>query len=274
MLYGIKGTLDGTIKKASHIINSFGYAIISTKEEIKEVINVKNAQIQGITLEKESSTSIRNLRNVMEACKSANILVLSFDFSKNSILNSILESAGVYSDLKLNNKLFDPWNSSSDDSIRQVLKKYEGMPCKNILLGGSSGTMRTRLLSQFLSIKICSDVEKPLRIIAVLNVPSKSSKIMQDISTKLSNFCDHLKSKSGSDIDIDIQFQTLQHLKFSGNFKPGRKVLEEVFEPKRFNLLTENGWLPRSTSLRSFALEICHISILMTSGRITMMPIS
>jgi hypothetical protein len=133
------------------------------------------------------------------------------------------------------------------------------MLCKNILLGGAFDTMRTRLLSQFLSIKICSEVEKPLRIIVVLNVPSKSSKIMQDISTKLLNFCDHLKNKSGSDIDIDIQFQTLQHLKFSGNFKPDKKVLEEVFGPKRYKLLTKNGWLPGSTSLRSLALEICHI---------------
>ena len=154
---------DGTIEKAerNHIIDdSFGYAIFSTKEKIKEVIDVKNAKIQGIPLENKSSTTIKNLRNVMKACKNANILVLAFDFSKKSILNSVLESAGVYSDLKLNNKLFDPWNSSSDDSIRQVLKKYEGMPCKNILLGGSSGTMRTRLLSQFLSIKICSKVEE------------------------------------------------------------------------------------------------------------------
>ena len=250
---------DGTIEKAEgkQLINSFGYAIYSTKEENKEVIGDQNAQIQGISLENKSSTSIKNLSNVMKACKNANILVLSFDFSKQSILNSILESAGVYSDLKLNNKLFDLWNSSSDDSIRQALKKYEGMPCKNVLLGGSSGTMRTRLLSQILSIKICTEVEKPLRIIAVLNVPSKTSKIIQDISIKFLNFCDHLKTKSGT--NIDIQFQTLQNLKYSGNFKPDIQVLEEVFGPKRYNLLTENGWLPRSTSLRSLALEICHI---------------
>ena len=211
VLYGIKGMPDGTIEKAERkqLINSFGYAIYSTKEENKEVIGDQNAKIQEISLENKSSTSIKNLRNVMEACKNANILVLSFDFSKQSILNSILESAGVYSDLKLNNKLFDLWNSSSDDSIRQALKKYEGMPCKNVLLGGSSGTMRTRILSQFLSIKICAEVEKPLRIIAVLNVPSKTSKIIQDISIKLLNFCDHLKTKSGTNSDIDIQFVIL-----------------------------------------------------------------
>ena len=41
--------------------------------------------------------------------------------------------------------------------------------------------------------------------------------------------------------------------------KRGKKVLEEVFGSKRYNLLTENGWLPGSTSLRSVAVEMCHI---------------
>ena len=245
------------VKEERKIVNSFYYAIYSTKEENKKIISEKNAQIQGIALESHSDTSIKNLHNVMEACKNANILVLSFDFSKQSPLNPILESAGVYSDLKLNNKLFDSWNSSLDDSMRQALKKYEEIPSKNILMGGSSGTMRTWFLSQFLSIKICAEIEKPLRIIVVLNVPSKTSKIIDDITTNLLDFCDRLKTKSGS--NIDIQFQTLQILKNAGNFKPDMQLLKEVLGHRNYNLLTGNGWLPRSPSLRSVVLVARHI---------------
>ena len=125
---------------------------------------------------------VKNIEEIIEACKDAQFLILSFNFSDKSILNSILHSNGVYSDIKLNNKLSDPWTAKFDGSLRKVLKKYEETLPKNIVLGGSPGSLRTWLLTQFLSIKMSTNFHKPIRIIVALNVLSKDCKIMKDVA--------------------------------------------------------------------------------------------
>ena len=171
---------------------------------------------------------VKNIEEIIEACKDAQFLILSFNFSDKSILNSILHSNGVYSDIKLNNKLSDPWTAKFDGSLRKVLKKYEETLPKNIVLGGSPGSLRTWLLTQFLSIKMSTNFHKPIRIIVALNVLSKECKIMKDVANQLLNFCKHKETVSKSTNEIHIQILTMHQLIKFNMIKPDSYLLDEA----------------------------------------------
>ena len=173
------------------------------------------------------------------------------------MLNSILQSAGVFDDLKLNIKLSDLGSYAVNNQERNILREYNKSLPQNIVLFGSSGSLRPWFLSQFLSIKI-KTIDKPLRVIVALNVPSRNSKILKDMETKLLNFCDHLNSNSTSAKQIDIQFQTCELLK-KFNVRINSELLTEMLEEKGLNLLTKDGWLPSDPSLKSAALGLNHL---------------
>ena len=98
-------------------------------------------------------------------------------------------------------------------------------------------------------------IDKPLRVIVALNVPSRNSKILKDMETKLLNFCDHLKSNSAK--QIDIYFTTCELLK-KFNIRISYEELTEMLEEEGSNLLTKHGWLPFDPSLKSAALGLNH----------------
>ena len=255
VLYGINGLKDGTFgKEDKNIVLSINYAIRSVLHEEEKEIKEKNLLIESIILKKETETTISNVEEVARACKTAGLLILSSSYSKISVVNSILESAGVLDDLKLNIKLSDPGSYAVNYQERNILREYSKNTPQNLVLFGSSGSLRPWFLSQFLSIKIKS-IDKPLRVIVALNVPSRNSKILKDMETKLLNFCDHLKSNSASAKEIDIQFMTCELLK-KFNIRINSELLTEMLEEKGSMLLTEHGWIPFEPSLKSAALGL------------------
>jgi hypothetical protein len=171
------------------------------------------------------------------------------------VLNSILQSAGVFDDLKLNIKLSDLGSYAINHQERNILKEYNKNLPQNTVLFGSPGSLRPWLLSQFLSIKI-KTIDKPLKVIVALNVPSRNSKILKDMETKLLNFCDNLKSNSAK--QIEIYFTTCELLK-KFNIRINYEELTEMLEEKGSNLLTKHGWLPFDPSLKSAALALNHL---------------
>ena len=257
ILYGIIGLKDGTFgKEDKNIVLSINYAIRSAQHEEEKTMKDKNISIESIILKKETENTISNVEEVTRACKTAGLLILSSSYSKISVLNSILQSAGVFDDLKLNNKLSDLGSYAVNNQERNILREYNKNLPQNIVLFGSSGSLRPWFLSQFLSIKI-KTIDKPLRVIVALNVPSRNSKILKDMETKLLNFCDHLKSNSASAKQIDIQFMTCELLK-KFNIRINSELLTEMLEEKGSNLLTKHGWLPTDPSLKSAALGLNH----------------
>ena len=255
ILYGIIGLKDGTFGKEDYnIVFSINYAIRSAQQEEEKTIKDNNISIESIILKKETENTISNVEEVTRACKTAGLLILSSSYSKISVLNSILQSAGVFDDLKLNIKLYDLGSYAINHQERNILREYNKNLPQNIVLFGSSGSLRPWFLSQFLSIKI-KTIEKPLRVIVALNVPSRNSKILKDMETKLLNFCDHLNSNSTSAKQIDIQFQTCELLK-KFNVRINYEELTEMLEEKGSNLLTKHGWLPFDPSLKSAALGL------------------
>ena len=257
ILYGIIGLKDGTFgKEDKNIVLSINYAIRSAQHEEEKTMKDKNISIESIILRKESENTISNVEEVTRASKTAGLLILSSLYSKTSVLNSILQSAGVFDDLKLNIKLSDLGSYAINHQERNILREYNKNLPQNTVLFGSPGSLRPWLLSQFLSIKI-KTVDKPLRVIVALNVPSRNCKILKDMETKLSNFCDHLNSNSTSAKQIDIQFQTCELLK-KFNVRINSELLTEMLEEKGSNLLTKHGWLPSDPSLKSAALGLNH----------------
>ena len=257
ILYGIIGLKDGTFgKEDKNIVLSINYAIRSAQQEEEKTIKDNNISIESIILKKETENTISNVEEVTRACKTAGLLILSSSYSKISVLNSILQSAGVFDDLKLNIKLYDLGSYAINHQERNILREYNKNLPQNTVLFGSPGSLRPWLLSQFLSIKI-KTIDKPLKVIVALNVPSRNSKIIKDMETKLSNFCDHLNSNSTSAKQIDIQFQTCELLK-KFNVRINSELLTEMLEEKGLNLLTKDGWLPSDPSLKSAALGLNH----------------
>ena len=258
ILYGIIGLKDGTFgKEDKNIVLSINYAIRSAQHEEEKTMKDKNISIESIILKKETGNTISNVEEVTRACKTAGLLILSSSYSKISVLNSILQSAGVFDDLKLNNKLSDLGSYAVNNQERNILREYNKNLPQNIVLFGSSGSLRPWFLSQFLSIKI-KTIDKPLRVIVVLNVPSRNSKILKDMETKLLNFCDQLKSNSVSAKQIDIQFMTCELLK-KFNIRINSELLTEMLEEKGSKLLTKLGWLPYDLSLKSASLGLNHL---------------
>ena len=256
ILYGIIGLKDGTFgKEDKNIVLSINYAIRSAQHEEEKTMKDKNISIESIILKKETGNTISNVEEVTRACKTAGLLILSSSYSKISVLNSILQSAGVFDDLKLNNKLSDLGSYAVNNQERNILREYNKNLPQNTVLFGSSGSLRPWFLSQFLSIKI-KTIDKPLRVIVALNVPSRNSKILKDMETKLLNFCDHLKSNSAK--QIDIYFTTCELLK-KFNIRINYELLTEMLEEKGSNLLTKHGWLPFDPSLKSAALGLNHL---------------
>ena len=89
MLHGIHGLPDGTFgSKDKNLISCFTYAIDLVLEEDEQLIKEKNISIKGVILktneldivieDEDEKRYIKNYKEMIEAVKEADVLVLSF----------------------------------------------------------------------------------------------------------------------------------------------------------------------------------------------------
>ena len=227
--------------------------------------------IEEIILERDSSTSLKNLGELIGACNNANILVLIFSYSNISIINSMLRSEGVYSELLMRNEHFESIKSNLE-SEKRFLHDYVDARNQNktILLSGSSRSLRTWLLTQCLSKKIASLdlLGLGINVIVALNVPSEDSKPFRNIQTNYLSFINNINALRSDDNNIQVQFKTLSMLIREYGAFPNEAKIKELIRlmpvEQRMDtldtLLTKDLWIPGGSKAKSIVLETCQLS--------------
>ena len=200
VLAGVHGKSDGKLgSKDTELLLDYEYAIKGLKKQFKDDIVEKNAQIILENVGNHIDSTKLDDEKLVEAIKKHNptVISLAFCFTNVSELNDILRSAGIYSALILSE---DKYNMTEgkyvvlDTIQKQVIKKVVEDRPKNIFLWGSSGSGKTILLAQALSIKISYYKRLGLPInVFVSSYTFSKDQLMEDLKHK---YLTHLKDDS------------------------------------------------------------------------------
>ena len=203
-LAGIHGKENGMLgSRDNELLLDYDFAIKSLLKIYKDDIKEKNIQIFLEDVGSHFNSSKLDEEKFVNVVKKhkPTIISLAFCFTDKSELNDILRASGIYSILILTQdkvNIMEDKYVVLDEAQRKIIEKVALEQPKNIVLWGSSGTGKTLLLTQALSIKISHFKKQEYKgekyklnvIISSYFAENNNVPLMQDLKTKyLSHLC-------------------------------------------------------------------------------------
>ena len=158
-------------------------------------------------------------------------MFLAWCFTERSEINDILRSAGVYSALKLSENRssltgrYFVLDDAQKELIELIAKDHEqaqspgDLDYKNVFLWGNSGTGKTVMLAELISMRIsyykrCMKVDKDFKLNVIVTAESAGSQLLEDLKTR---YLSHLKKEANINVSF-FQWQTLMRLQWKGKW--------------------------------------------------------
>ena len=207
VLAGIHGKCNGQFGDKDEILFlDIKEQIHWLKEDFKEDIINMNIDFHLVNISNHMNSKKNDEQRLVETVKEYNptIISLAFCYTDVSELNDILRAAGTYSVLIMTQDRHDMTEGKYiflDKIQKQIIEKVAEDQPNNIFLWGSSGTGKTILLVQALSIKIshCKRMGLPIKVF-ISTYSLFNDKLMEDLKHK---YLKHLTE------DANIQFKCL-----------------------------------------------------------------
>ena len=207
VLTGCHGGSDGTIgRKDKFLFDMWEDQVeLRLKRDFKKDIEEKNITITVEDIGKHMDDSSKLIDDTLiEAIKKhqPTVISLAFCYTNVSHLNNILRAAGIYSILVMSKDRADITEGgyvSLDPAQRKIVERVANENPNNLILFGSSGTGKTLLLTEALSMKVSYYKSKGIKIKIIVSAWFRSAHNMQLMK--------------------DLEFKYLHHLTDEDNIK-------------------------------------------------------
>ena len=203
ILSGVHGRCDGKLGSKDHnMFLDYECAIKGLKHDFKKDIKEYNIKIFLEDIGNYIDSSDFDIEKMVEAVKKhkPTIICLAFCYTEISELNDILRAAGIYTVLIMSQDVSEITEGKYvilDDQQMEIVERVTKEKPQNLILWGSSGTGKTILLTQTLSIKVSQFKRQSIQIQIIVstfgNVKVAPTNLMKYIN---SNYLSHLKSEN------------------------------------------------------------------------------